>query len=241
MVEQKSAITFPQEGVRAVNVPLESIEFRPDSGVVRSLDSNYNGEITELDGGFQKIRSMLIFSSVDCRLEGVYDEPLPLQAGWNPIQNMPAQEQFKLDMGALAGNLDPAEAQLQVYLFNTSTLPVPVDSKKVRATNSVSGITIDSTSWTTVLKQPSFPFDNETLSFSNDGSNDLEFRVLTYHGGKTRQAPVTASGSRTATLAGNDPDEYFNNSVPAEMIELQARIATSGNSTKISAEFTGEN
>lgn len=184
---------------------------------------------------------MLIFSTVDCRLEGVYDEPLPLQAGWNPIQNIPPQEQFVLDMGALAGNLDPAEAQLQVYLFNTSTLPTPVDSKKVRATNSVEDIDIDSTSWKTVMRQPAFPFDHETLSFSNEGSSDLEFRVLTHHAGKTRKAPVKADGSRKASLAGNEPNKYFNNSVPAEMIELQARIATSGNSTKISAEFTGEN
>jgi len=195
-----SARTFPNEGLRAVNVPLETIEVRADSGLVRSKDSNYNGEITELDGDFEKIRSMLIFVDVDCKLEGVYDEPIPLQAGWNPIQNMRPQEQFQLDLGALTKNLEPSEAQVQLYLFNTEILPIPVDSKKVRAVKDVASFDVNEDTWQTVLLQPTFPYDKETITFSNEGSNDLEYRILTHHAGNTREVELDSSGSTVKTL-----------------------------------------
>jgi len=240
--------TFPIEGVRAVNAPLTKIEFRPDSGLVFSKDENddFNGDIRELSGDFDQIRSMLIFVDVDCKLEGIYEEAVPLQAGWNPLQNLPEQTQFQLDLGSLTKNLQPSNAQVQVYMFDTETLPIPTDSKKVRSVKEADddgdgdGVSIDSTDWKTIILQPSFPYDSETITFSNEGSNDLEYRILLHQGGSKRAIP-NASGDTVRTWTPTDGDKIFTNQHSSEFIELQARQATTGNPTTITAEYTGEN
>lgn len=242
--EQPGVLHFPDNGLRATNVPMETLEVQGKSGLLvpdQNDPFDLAGEIN--NRSFQKIRSAVIFSDVDLQLKGWTDQPFSLQAGFNPLQQMPATESFKLDLDldlqAAGTEVEPAEASLQLMLFNTrEPLLVPSDLS-VRSSRSVEGVDVDATSWQTAMLVPGAPYRQQTFYFQNTGSNELEYRVNAITAGTRTPQELNNAGNTVLSVASGDP-ETVNVSLAAPFLELQVRESTGGNSTTIDGQYSGE-
>ena len=240
--ETRDIMTYPDEGVRAVDVPLSKIEVLGNSGALQAKDEDVEyfkdlGDGSGTGKSFDQIRSIVIFSTVDIEIQDLYGEPVGFQAGWTLLQGVPESESFTIDYGADKQDLVPEEAQTKIMLFNTPELPAVVNEKAVRmALDNVK--TVNSTEWQTVMLQPAFPFDDKAFRFENTGDNTLEYRIVAHNAGKAQPEPLDNAGSRVKELGAGDLETYYNNTA-TDFLELQAREKSSENPSDIEATYSG--
>lgn len=235
--ELRGAMSFPNTGLRAVDVPLDVVEYRVKDGIV--TDSNgYTKDLGDGKGAnvraFQAVRSMVIFSDVDAQLVDVYQEPVPIQAGWNRFQGLPEiSDAFKIDYGADRTDLEPAEAQTTVYLFNTPEIPLVADDLQTRATKDIKGETVDYSTYQRVFLQPVFPYDESTVYIKNTGANDVDLQINALNSGET----FTETDNKTVS-PGIPLKLTFNS--PSELLEIKAKETVGGSSSTLDIIFVGE-
>lgn len=237
--EQRGSMTYPNNGNRAVDVPLDRIQVRAGDGIVTAEDPDIDythqlGDGSGTGASFENIRSIVIYSNVDIVVEDLYGEPQPYQAGWTLLQGVPESDQFTINFGGNQ-NLVPEEAETKIMVFNTPELPLIPNTKAVRMAKD-NEITVDSDSWTTLFIQPSFPFDREQIAVGNTGSNPLDVKYSQINSGKEKEIDTfLASNSNAVSPGENIP---LDNSRPAEYLKVEVK-APNGTTTA-EGEFIGE-
>ena len=235
--ENREVISFPKRGMRATDVPQDTLQFKLNSGLVRYKDNGEYKELsTETSQIFQKVRSMLIYSDVDFSIQGVYSEDVHVQAGWNAYQELPETEDFSIDTGDISENYTPEGCNIQVFLFNTPRLPMPEDFKKARGSRD-NEVDVNG-EWAEALRVPAFPYDQKAVNITNTGSNELEIRYKTKDAGKERQQNLTDSSATKKIAPGEHHRISEDNPTDQMIIDLRN---PSGNPTTAELEYTGEN
>lgn len=239
--ERRGSMTFPNEGNRAVDVPLDTIQVRVGDGIVTAEDPDidYTYDLGDGDGlsdSFEKVRSMVLIHDVDIEVTGLFDEPQTYQAGITCLQNLPETEQFKIDYGADQDNLVPAEAQTRIMVFNSPTLPLIPNEKAVRGTKDNS-VDAETGKWKPVMLQPGFPYSQESIVLENKGSDPVNVRFSVINAGKKRTVDEFLASNNEA-LKPSDTPLFLDNSRPAATVVAEVK-AESGTPT-VEAEYTGE-
>jgi hypothetical protein len=241
--ERPSAIQFPANGAKAVDIPSKLVDVVPRSGRLEPKDGSPRDLTGQLNNGSNRqIRSMVIASDLDFKVKGVWENEKYFEAGVRVIEGIPETEEFELDFDigdtANSETIDPDEVHLTIFMFNTEYAQFEPESVPFNVSKDVEE-SIESTSWQTVILQPSTVFDSENINFQNTGSNDLEYRFLTVNAGEEHQEVLDSSGNTVKTVSSGSNDYIFNKK-PSGFVKLQAREKTGGNSSTLKAQFTGE-
>jgi len=242
------AIHFPEDGVRATDIPPTQITVDAFNGLLELGNGDPSRTLNDSLDNDETIQSIVIFHEMDIQLKDIYNERVGCQAGWTVLQGLPEIQKFIIDASLDAtnanGSLTPEEMNIEIYCFTTEYEQLDALNKKIRAVSTQESFSVEKDTWQTILLRPAFPYNSQEITLENtdenSNSNDLEYRVLTHHGGKTREVPINTDGTAVKTLNPNE-EARVNNNAPAEFIELQVKESSSGNSTTADAEFTGEN
>jgi hypothetical protein len=239
--ESRSVITFPENGVRAVDVPLKKMEVRLDDGIIDFPNDENEDPIVledELDQSMQFMRSLVMALDVDATLENIYSNDHPVQADAHHFEDLPDKiERFKIDPTLDKEHIYPEKFQLFLGMYNTRNLPALSNLKSRGSIDHTE--TIDSTSWTTVISRPGFSFDKEKVVYENTGSNDVIYRIQTIDAGLVNTVELNNAGEKKLTLSSGESDDFYIDTA-SEFIRLQAKESISGNPSEVTAALTGE-
>lgn len=246
--EPVAAIQYPDDGLRAVNVPLTELRVLLESGKIRDPQdpNNFSDALTAArqEADMEAVRSMAIFCDHDIELRGVYSEPVHLQAGWRVLQGIPElSKRFTIDLTdartASGEAAVPEEATLQVYMWNTDYPQSFEHTNKVRAVTATGDITVPDGSWATILLRPSLPFNRETYYIENTGTDDFEYRVKHMAAGRERLQELDSSGSTKLTLKSGDTATITTDAA-TEFVKIEAQEPNASGGSTARTEQVGE-
>lgn len=232
--ESPAAIHFPEDGVRAVDIPVTQINVDARNQLVEFDNGDASRRLSDKLETDESIRSIVMYTDVDLLLKDVYDENVGIQAGWTVLQGLPEIEEFRLDLTVdqTPGGytLTPEEVPLQMYLFTTDYEQFDPSGKKARTTRANDGFSVDSTSYEPALVVPASPYDESRFKVENIGGADLDARVQTIDGG---DALVETEKKQIADSAA------FNKLPPADFYVLELK-QNGSSSTEADTKFRGE-